>query len=145
MPAIDHRALVRCAYESRRHGDRRGALALYLEAVDQLQAGGADIAALAHALRHAADLHQALDEHDEARRRYDEAWRLYETLDPKPELDVANCLRPMALWQEAHGSPAEALALWREARAWYKKAAAATGLDLQAAFDECDQHIGRQD
>lgn len=70
----------------------------------------------------------------------DAARALYETVTPSADLDLANCLRPMALWQEAHGEPSRALALWREARARYERAAAA-GYDLQPAFDECDRHI----
>ncbi len=142
MPATERHPLIDRAYQARRDGDRRSALALYLEAARVLYADGrGDIAGVAHAVRHAADLHEELGESDDAWRKYNEAWGFYQTLEPEPELDLANCLRPMALWQETHGLPSRALPLWREARDWYEKAGAATGLDLQPAFDECDRHI----
>jgi len=133
--------LIDQAYRTRREGDQRGALASYVEAAQRLHDEGGHVVAEAHALRHAADLHEELGESDDAWRSYDEAWRLYRTLDSAPELDLANCRRPMALWQEAHGSVAEALPLWREARAWYEKAGLVTEYDLQPAFAECDRHI----
>ena len=126
------------AYQARRNGDRRGALDLYLEAARALD--DADKAPRASALRHAGDLYEELGETEAAWRSYEAAWRLYETLVPPPALDLANCRRPMALWKERHGDPATGLVLWRQARGLYEKAAAA-GLDLRPAFDECDRHI----
>ena len=134
--------LVERAYQTRRNGDKRNALELYLEAAAALAETG-DRLAEASAIRHAADLHEELGDNDAAWREYDQAWRLYHTLDPAPVLDLANCRRPMALWQERHGRAAEALTQWREARAGYEKAAVSTGLDMQPAFDECDRHITR--
>ena len=142
MGQVPRHPLIDRAYTTRREGDRRSALALYLEAARVLyEDGRGDIAAVASAVRHAGDLYEELGESDEAWRKYKEAWGFYQTLDPEPELDLANCLRPMALWQEKHGLPAKALPLWQEAREWYEKAAVTTGLDLQPAFDECDKHI----
>jgi len=132
-PSVDQ------AYQTRRDGDRRGALTLYLEAAVEL--ADSDVVAAASALRHVADLHEELGESDQALRHYKDAWRLYLTLNPAPNLDLANCRRPMALWEERHGSPFTALILWREARTCYEKAAVTTAYDLQAAFDECDRHI----
>ena len=131
--------LVEQAYQTRRDGDRRGALALYLQAATEL--ADRDVVTAASALRHAADLYAESGENDKALRHYKDAWRLYLTLTPPPDLDLANCRRPMALWEERHGSPSVALILWREARTCYERAAAATDYDLRAAFDECDRHI----
>ncbi len=139
MGTTGRHPLIDRAYRLRREGDRRGALALYAEAARQLDGGY--IAARASAMRHAADLHEELGESDAAWQGYQAAWDLYRSLAPAPDLDVANCRRPMALWQARHGSPETAQAFWREAREAYEKAAMATGLDLQVAFDECDRHI----
>ncbi len=136
MGSTARHPLVDQAYQTRRDGDRRGALRLYLEAAQVLE--GDDATALASALRHAADLHKELGEHGDAWARYEEAWSLYQAMAPAPALDVANCRRPMALWQERHGAPATALRMWREARDWYERP---TGYDLQPAFDECNRHI----
>ena len=131
--------LVAQAYQTRRDGDRRGALALYLKAAAEL--GDSDSVATASAVRHVADLHEELGESDQAWRHYQDAWRLYLALTDAPDLDLANCRRPMALWEERHGTAFAALALWREARHLYEKAAVTSGYDLQPAFDECDRHI----
>ncbi len=131
--------LVDRAYQTRRDGDRRGALRFYLEAAGEL--AQSDVVATASALRHAADLHEELGESDQALQRYEDAWRLYLTVDAAPLLDLANCRRPMALWEEQHGERSAAMDLWRDARRLYEQAAVATGYDLQAAFDECDRHM----
>ena len=131
--------LVDQAYQTRHDGDRRGALALYMAAAEALK--GVDAVAEASALRHAADLHAELGEPEAAGQTYSQAWALYAALDPAPVLDQANCRRPMALWQEQNGDRAHALGLWREARGLYERAAVATGLDLQPAYEECDRHI----
>ena len=138
MGSNGRHALVERAYRARGDGDRPGALALYLESAEALRIAG-DRVAEASALRHAADIHREQDNPGEAWRLYEAAWALYDTLTPAPDLDLANCLRPMALWQEAYGERSRALVLWREARAWYEKAA--ERYDLQPAFDECDRHI----
>ncbi len=131
--------LIDQAYQARRNGDRQGALALYRQAAAEL--ADIDPVATASAVRHAADLHAELGESEAALQAYKQAWRLYLTLDPAPELDMANCRRPMALWEEQYGGRFAALILWREARTLYEKAAVVMGYDLQSAFDECDRHI----
>jgi len=133
--------LVEQAYQARRNGDRRGALALYVTASRRLRAEGGHAGALASAVRHTGDLCEELGDTQETWAAYEDAWAIYATLTPSQPLDEANCRRPMALWQERHGDPAVALELWREARALYERAAVTTGLDLQAAYDECDRHI----
>ncbi len=133
--------LVAQAYDTRRSGDRMGALQLYLDAAEALKGPG-DTVARASAIRHAADLYMELDQAVDAGQKYKEAWALYQTIDPAPDLDLANCRRPMALWHEVQGQRTEAAVMWREARQWYEKAAVSTGLDMQPAFDECDRHLG---
>ncbi len=133
--------LVDAAYQARRNGDREGALTLYVAASQALRSDQADRTALASAIRHAGDLYEELADAPAAWAAYDEAWGLYTALAPALALDRANCRRPMALWQEQHGDTAVALGMWREARGMYEQGAVATGLDLQAAYDECDRHI----
>ena len=89
----------------------RGALNLCLEAAGVLRREGGDVIALASAIRHSADLHEELRESNAAWLAYEAAWAVYRTLDPVPDLDLANCRRPMALWQERRGSPIMALSL----------------------------------
>ena len=132
----DRHPLIDRAYRTRGDGDRRGALALYIEAA-QMLSGVPE----ASAWRHAADLYAELEESASAWDHYAKAWALYDRLDPAPELDLANCRRPMALWLERHGDRTVALGLWRETRCLYERAALPMGLDLTAAFIECDRHI----
>ena len=141
MTDAEKHPLIDQAYQLRRSGDRRGALNLYLEATRALRAEADDTIALASAIRHTADLHEELRESHAAWQAYEMAWSLYQTVSPSPDLDLANCRRPMALWQERRGSPALAQTLWREARDWYEKAAVSTGLDLRVAVLECDRHM----
>lgn len=136
MEMTERYPLIERAYLTRRDGDRRGALALYIEGAQMLSG-----AAGASAWRHAADLYAELEESASAWDYYVRAWTLYGRLDPTPELDLANCRRPMALWQERHGDRNVALDLWRETLSLYERAALATGFDLKAAFVECDRHI----
>jgi len=50
---------------------------------------------------------------------------------------MANAIRGFALLQGEFGKTAEAIGLWREARALYIAAA------VQAGVEDCDRQIGR--
>lgn len=113
------------------HGER--ALPLYEEAAE-LCAANDDRIGLAHALRHLGDIHQDANALSAAEPCYERALELYRQEEAATALDLANALRPYALLRERHGD-AEAVALWREARAFYVAAGISEGIE------ECDRHL----
>jgi tetratricopeptide (TPR) repeat protein len=123
--------LISQAYARRRTGDAEGALALYRRA--ELGLAG-DAKGRAHCLRHIGDLERELGRRGEAREALRKAEHLYRG-PAADSLSLANTVRLQALLES---DPAR----WREARALYEQAAAETGLDLTAAFAECDRHLG---
>ena len=122
--------LIREAYARRRAGDAEGALALYRSAERVLDG---DEKGRAHCLRHVGDLALELGRRDEARDALQQAESLYR--GPVADtLSLANTVRLLALLES---DPSR----WRAARALYEQAAAETGLDLTAAFEECDRRL----
>ncbi|GAA0539393.1 tetratricopeptide (TPR) repeat protein [Rhizomicrobium palustre] len=111
---------------------RAGNIAAALEAYRDAALSG-DAACRAHCLRHIGDLALTLGLAAEAEAALSEAETLYRNTVPN-SLALANTLRLRALLT---GAPAQ----WRAAKAAYHSAAAQTGLDLRAAFDECDAHL----
>ena len=128
-------------YAARKAGDRDRAIICYGEGAETYRQTG-EIQSLASALRHIADMHQETGALERAAPLYDEALTLYRSDPATRSLNLANCIRPMALLAESRGG--DALALWREARALYVRAAEETGFDLQPAFDECDRHLSER-
>ena len=114
------------------------ALTRYREAVSVARELG-DALPLAHTLRHLADVYRETDRPDRALPIYEEALGLYRSEPDRSVLDLANCLRPMALLMEQLQRSPEAAAYWREALSHYE----AAGID--AGVQECRTAIGRCD
>ncbi len=127
-------------YAARRDGRFSDALACYQKGADLYRQGG-ETHLLASALRHIADMHQDAVALDLAAPLYDEALALYRGDPQACSLDLANCIRPMALLAETQGQRELARTRWVEARALYARAAEGTVWDLQPAFDECDRRL----
>jgi len=76
--------------------------------------------ALAHTLRHEADILREQQKVDEAETIYGEVLRLYRANSEHRPLDLANALRGYALLKAAVGNKSESAALWQEACALYE-------------------------
>ncbi len=90
---------------------------------------------LAHSVRHLGDIHLSLGNSKDADTCYTEALTLYRNQKPKPALDLANAIRPMAILKEEAGQTEEANKLWQEARDLYADAG------IQAGVVECTNHL----
>ncbi len=127
-------ALTGVAQARRDKGDRLGASIYYAEAITLFRTANATIA-LAHALRHAAEIRSEMKEYGVAGTQIEEAIRLYRSLqyatgaEAEP-LDLANALRVSALNDERR-----AHAAWLEAEALYAAA------HVQAGVDEARMHL----
>lgn len=92
---------------------------------------------LAHKVRHLGDLRRQFGRLEEAAACYDEALQLNRENDDPPMPDFANAANNYAHLKDVMDLPADALALWREARELYGE------IDLTAGVDECSKHIER--
>lgn len=110
------------------------AKALYQQAVNSCRKHD-DPLLLAHTLRHLADILSDLNAHSEAEPVYREALAFYRANLKTGVLDLANCLRPLALLLEATGKVAEAKETWIETRVLYN------ALNLRDAVAECEKHL----
>ena len=122
-------ALTGVAQARRDAGDRTGAAIYYAEAITLLRNHNATTA-LAHALRHSAEVRSELKEYGTAEQQIQEAVRLYRAFDPPAPLDLANALRVAALNDER-----QAHAAWREARDLY------TAQNITEGTAEASEHL----
>ena len=128
----------------REAGDLEGALTRQRRAVALLRDLG-DPAALAHAVRHIADILVALGRADEASEPIGEMLVLYRQSRDAPPLDVANALRSAAVHAETIGDSDSAEAFWLQARQRYAALddlfAEMTGQPGNPGVEEADRRI----
>jgi len=129
----DFEPLFVAARQARAAGHPDQARDLYAKAADRARAVGADMA-LAHALRHVADLDREAGRAEQALLAANEAVALYRASPNATSLDLANALRLAALVREALGQAA--IDLWREAGALYQDA------DVEAGVEEAQRRLG---
>lgn len=106
------------AQQSRDAGDFYDALLQQRRAVTLLRDMG-DRAALAHAVRHLADILVAAGNAGEASESITEMLTLYRATPDAQPLDIANALRSAAVHAEAIGDNETARAFWLQARDRY--------------------------
>ena len=111
-------AYAQAAQTSRNAGDFHDALIQQRRAVALLRDVG-DEAALAHAIRHVADILVAAGRAPEAAEPITEMLILYRGRADAPPLDIANALRSAAVHAEAIGDNETARAFWIQARERY--------------------------
>lgn len=113
-------ALLHTARAARDAGDLAAAIDHQSVAIELLRAGTNPLA-LAHALRHRADMLIAVGRADEAEPDCAQALWFYAQVPEAPPLDIANAVRCAACQAEAVGDKAGAIDLWRDARTRYAK------------------------
>ncbi len=113
-------ALLHTAKAARDAGDLAAAIDHQSVAIERLRAGTNPLA-LAHALRHRADMLIDAGRADEAEPDCAQALWFYAQVPEAPPLDIANAVRCAACQAEAVGDVAGAIALWRDARTRYAK------------------------
>jgi tetratricopeptide (TPR) repeat protein len=91
--------------------------------------------ALAHTIRHVADILLDAGNLETAQRHYEEALAIYCAHEETPPLDLANALRGYALLMEKSHKAEEAAMLWRQTKALYEQ------LGIEAGVTECRSHI----
>jgi tetratricopeptide (TPR) repeat protein len=91
--------------------------------------------ALAHTVRHVADILLGEGNLELAQRNYEEAMALYRTNEKTPPLDLANTLRGYALLMGELGHNEEATMLWHETQGLYEQ------LGIEAGVTECKSHL----
>ncbi len=106
------------AQQARNAGDFYDALLQQRRAVTLLREVG-DRAALAHAIRHLADILVADSQAGEASESITEMLTLYRTAPDAQPLDIANAMRSAAVHAEAIGDNETARAFWIQARERY--------------------------
>jgi hypothetical protein len=111
-------AYAAAAQQSRNAGDFYDALLQQRRAVALLRDVG-DQPALAHAVRHLADILVADGQAGEATESITEMLTLYRTHPDARPLDIANALRSAAVHAEAVGDNETARAFWIQARERY--------------------------
>jgi len=94
-----------------------------------------DPLALAHTIRHAADILLGEGNLEPAQRHYEEALAIYYAHENTPPLDLANALRGYALLMEESRKIEEATMLWRQAHALYDQ------LEIAAGVTESQSHL----
>ena len=112
------------------------ALSLYEEAAALLRQVD-DPFLVAHTVRHVGEIHQDAGRTDLAGPCLREALSLYRAHPDAPPLDLANAIRPMALFKESAGAWDEARRLWSEARDLYES------LDVPQGVEECRAALSR--
>jgi tetratricopeptide (TPR) repeat protein len=132
----DSERIVEQARQDRMEGRLREALEGYERAAALARAAN-DMGQLAHAQRHAGDLHRELGQSRAAEAAASEAVAVYRQHDGDASLDLANALRVLALAHEALGQSPAAAASWREARSLYMAVGVLPGVH------ECDQHMAQ--
>jgi tetratricopeptide (TPR) repeat protein len=110
------------------------ALKCYREAAEMGRVLGDELA-LAHTIRHIADIQREQKLFTAAAASYNEALALYGKHAAAPPLDRANALRGIALLRDQTGDSHEALLMWRGAKTLYENAA------VPAGVAECEAHI----
>lgn len=137
--------LIRQAREAVKSGRPAAGRELQARAVELLRRG-ADPAALAHAVRHLADLDDRLDR-PEAEAGYAEALAIYGALPHPPALDFANAVRAAAAHAERKGRPEDARRLWSDARKRYAELGAVfeslLGRPGNPGLEEADARLKR--
>jgi tetratricopeptide (TPR) repeat protein len=118
---------AREAQRLRAAGDHYEALSRQRRAVALLR-DTEDVPALAHAVRHVADILVEAGQPDEAGPAITEMLALYRAAPDAPPLDVADALRSAALQAEAIQDSDTAWIFWIQARARYE--------ELDALFEE---------
>ena len=113
-------ALLQTARAAREAGDLAAAIDHQSVAIEMLRAGTNPLA-LAHALRHRADMLIAAGRAVEAEPDCAQALWFYAQVPEAPPLDIANAVRCAACQAEAVGDVAGAVALWRDARTRYAR------------------------
>lgn len=106
-----------------------------------------DVPALAHAIRHVADILIEAGRGEEAGAAITEMLALYRAAPDAPPLDVANALRSAALQAEAIQDSDTAWIFWIQARARYDELDALfeemTGAPGNPGVAEADAHLKR--
>lgn len=115
-------------------GDDTLAATLWREAISLLRLGQ-DKLALAHKLKHLADLRASQDERDSAEDGFSEAMRLYRAHPDAKPLDIANTAASYAHFLEQIKERSRSLELWREAQAHY------AAIDLAEGVHVCEVRI----
>lgn len=137
---------TREAQRLRDAGDHYEALIRQRRAVALLRDAD-DPAALAHAIRHVADILIDAGRPDEAGASITEMLALYSVTRDVPPLDVANALRSAALHAEAIDDSDTAWTFWIQARARYEALDALfedmTGAPGNPGVVEADAHLAR--
>lgn len=116
------------------HGE--AALKHYQEAVAIYRAEG-DALKLAHTVRHVGDILQDEGRHALAEPCYHEALSIYRSNQPVPPLDLANCIRGLALLKQHIGQTDDARSLWEEARDLY------AAVNVEAGVAESQRRIAQ--
>ena len=136
--------LLRTAQAARGAKDLAAAIDHQSVAIAHLREGTNPLA-LAHALRHRADMLIEACRAAEAEAACAQALWFYAQVPEAPPLDVANAVRCAATQAEATGDIESALALWREARTRYAALSALfearTGSPANPGVAEATQHI----
>ncbi len=114
----DVAALLQTARAARAAGDMEAAIDHQSVAIEQLRAGTNPLA-LAHALRHRADMLIDSARAADAEQDCAQALWFYAQVPDAPPLDVANAVRCAALQAEGTGDSEHAISFWREARTRY--------------------------
>jgi tetratricopeptide (TPR) repeat protein len=91
--------------------------------------------ALAHTIRHVADILLEEGNLEPAQRHYEEALAIYCAHEETPALDLANALRGYALLTEKSGKTEEATMLWQRTQALYEQ------LGIEAGVKEVRSHL----
>jgi len=120
-------ALKQRAQEERNAGRLEEARLLYEQAA-ALQREAGDAAALAHTLRHVADVHRAQEHPELALPLYYEVLAIYRARPETAPLELANTFRGLALVTD----DAET---WRKARDLYREAG------VEAGVEECTRRL----
>ncbi|OYY71180.1 hypothetical protein [Sphingomonas sp. 28-63-12] len=112
--------LLEAARAARAAGNLPSAITQQSAAIELLRAGTNPLA-LAHALRHRADMLIGASRAAEAEPDCAQALWFYAQVPEAPPLDIANAVRCAACQAEAVGDTAGAIALWRDARTRYAR------------------------
>jgi tetratricopeptide (TPR) repeat protein len=141
--AIDHHVL---ANKLRADGKLEDA-AMHERRAIAIRRGNGDVAGLAHALRHLADILIEANRPDEAKPYLYEALDLYEALADAPSLDVADAMRSEAMRLWVIGDDEAALEVWRMVRERYAALdevfRVMTGGGPNPGVEEADKWIAR--